>query len=140
MATRGSLHADFRVLIVDNDSDTLELDELLFRSEGADVRVARDGRTALECAGDWLPSVLVTELYLPDMTSFVLVGAMRSRSPPGSLLKVVAATSRTRQRDRMLASEAGFDAFFAKPVDLEALLRAVMGTPLRTRRMGGSSD
>jgi DNA-binding response OmpR family regulator len=135
MATYASSHADVRVLVVDDNSDTLDLDEMLFRSRGADVRVARDGHTALGLTDAWLPSILVTELYLPDMSSFALIVTLRSRIPPGSVLKVIIATSRARLQDRLRASEAGFDAFFPKPVDLDALLRAA-GMPLSPFRVG----
>jgi CheY-like chemotaxis protein len=116
---------DLRILVVDDDADTLELDELLFRSAGADVRVARSGVSALCFSEEWPPAALVTELYLPDMTAFRLAAAMRSTREESPPLRVIAVTSRATLRDRVRASEAGFDVFLAKPVDLDRLLRAV---------------
>jgi CheY-like chemotaxis protein len=126
MGTQGSFAGDLRVLVVDDDADTLELNELLFRSGGAEVRVARSGATALRLASGWPPTTLVTELYLQDMTSFRLAAAMRSMRAGMPPLRVIAVTSRARLQDRVRASEAGFDVFLAKPVDLDRLLRAVI--------------
>jgi CheY-like chemotaxis protein len=129
MATHACSAGDLRVLVVDEDCDTLELDELLFRSGGADVRVARNGAAALRLASGWPPTALVTELYLNDMTAFRLAAAMRAMRTEQPPLRVIAVTSRARVQDRVRASEAGFDVFLAKPVDLDRLLRAVIVVP-----------
>ena len=118
---------DLRVLIVDDDTDTLELDEFLFRSAGVDVRVARSGEAALSLSADWPPAALVTELYLPDMTAFRLAVGMRAKRREKMPLRVIAVTSRATLQDRVRVSEAGFDVFLAKPVDVDLLLRAVVG-------------
>lgn len=128
MATQAHSSGDLRVLVVDDDTDTLELDELLFRRGGADVRVARSGAAALRLSSAWPPTALVTELYLHDMTSFRLADAMRSMRAGLPPLRVIAVTSRAQVHDRVRASEAGFDVFLAKPVDLDRLLRAVILT------------
>lgn len=126
MATQACSSGDLRVLVVDDDADTLELDELFFRSIGADVRVARSGATALRLSSGWPPTALVSELYLTDMTSFRLAAALRSMRAGIPPLRVIAVTSRARVEDRVRASEADFDVFLAKPVDLDRLLRAVI--------------
>jgi CheY-like chemotaxis protein len=133
MATPARFAEDLRVLVVDDDTDTLELEELLFRSSGADVRVARSGRAALQLSTGWPPTALVTELYLQDMTSFRLAEGLRSMRAGRPPLRVIAVTSRGTLQDRMRAAEAGFDVFLAKPVDLDGLLRVVVGIHPRPR-------
>jgi CheY-like chemotaxis protein len=124
MAAHVQSHDSLRILIVD-DAAAPAVDDHPLRGSGTDVRIATTGAAALDWARAWPPDVLVTELYLLDMTGFQLVAALRANMPEKKALRVVAVTSRSRLQDRLRASEAGFDAFLRKPVSPDVLRRAV---------------
>jgi len=96
---------------------------------GADVRVARGGREALEIFATFLPRVVLLDIGMPDMNGYEVARAIRSRFPdrPSTL---VALTGWGQEDDRRRAREAGFNHHLVKPADidkLEALLQSAAG-------------
>jgi CheY-like chemotaxis protein len=117
---------DTRILVVDDDSEFLELAAMILRREGADVRAVSSAARAHELVSSWLPNVLLTDLAMPDEDGFMLAGAMRTiftqRRAPVSMIAVTAyGTPESRAR----AVLAGFDHYVTKPVDPHALAEAV---------------
>jgi CheY-like chemotaxis protein len=66
----------------------------------------------------------VLDIGLPDMDGFELAHALRSRAG-GRALRLIALTGYGREQDMAAARAAGFDAFFAKPVEVEVLIGAL---------------
>jgi two-component system CheB/CheR fusion protein len=109
-----------RVLIVDDDPDSLEPLAFLVRSWGHDVAIARDGPTAIEISHRFRPDRALVDIGLPGMTGYELAHQLRKESRHRDLL-LIAITGHGRAQDRMAAYTAGFDAHFIKPGDLQEL-------------------
>jgi CheY-like chemotaxis protein len=106
----------WRVLIVDDDYDSVRMVSKILTFHGAEVHVAHNGEECLEMLGVVNPSLIVTDLAMPDMDGWQTLIAVRSRSQTAHI-PVVAITS----YDSVLVAEkvmdAGFDAYFAKPLN-----------------------
>jgi CheY-like chemotaxis protein len=118
-----------RVLIVDDDSDTLDsLSRLLSRC-GHEPRTARDGPEALALVAGFRPDVAVLDLGLPGMDGYEL--ARRLRALPGlDGMGLVALTGFGGAGYCWLSGRAGFAFHLAKPADpgaIEAALDALAG-------------
>jgi two-component system CheB/CheR fusion protein len=113
-------HFRRRVLIVDDNPDTLEPLSFLVRSWGHDVAIARDGASALELSQRFRPDRALVDIGLPGMTGYQLAKRLRAQSQHRDLL-LIAITGHGRAEDRMDAYAAGFDAHFIKPADLQEL-------------------
>ena len=114
-----------RILIVDDDVDAADALASLLQSVGyGDARVAYTGATALALAVEFVPTVVLVELELPDMNGYE-VARQLSRHPQLQSLRLVALTAqqcasrpRTRARgwDRALSDQArrlgGLDELF----------------------------
>jgi DNA-binding NtrC family response regulator len=77
-----------RVLVVDDDADQREFLESLLTSWGHTVNTASDGTAALEAAPAFNPAVMITDIQMPKMDGFELMGRLRSdhQLPPTIVL------------------------------------------------------
>ena len=113
-----------RVLIVDDDRETTDTLADAFTDYGCDVRVACDGRSAIEQAEAFQPRLVVLDIGLPDCDGFDVVQQMRAH-PDLCRSWLVALTGFHDPRTRRLANSAGFNDYLVKPIDvisLEAML------------------
>lgn len=114
-----------RVLVVDDNVDSATMLGHLLRLAGHEVTVAHDGPEALEQARAHAPDVIVCDIGLPGgMSGYEVAAAVRA-DPALSATRLVALTGYGRPEDRQRALEAGFDAHLTKPVELDALHRAL---------------
>lgn len=113
-----------RVLIVDDNPDAAELLAELVALAGYRVDVAHDPPTALTMAQRARPDVAVLDIGLPVMDGYELgeqLRAMFAPAPPA----LVALTGYDRAHDRDRSARAGFSRHLVKPVDADAVLRAL---------------
>ncbi len=111
-----------RVLVVDDNPDAAESLSMLLRLEGHDVRVAEDGRSALELASAFEPSVALLDIGLPGMSGYDVARALRN-DPKTARCKLIALTGWGQDADRRRSAEAGLDHHLVKPLELDALKR-----------------
>jgi CheY-like chemotaxis protein len=117
-----------RVLLVDDDEDTLGLLALLLESRGAEVASATSARAALETLGVFRPDVIVSDIGMPVEDGFALLKMVRALgSQKGGLTPVVALTAYATDRDRDRVLSAGFQLHISKPVDPTMLITAIAG-------------
>ncbi|MBI3946035.1 MAG: response regulator [Armatimonadetes bacterium] len=115
-----------RILLVDDNADMAGMLAGLLELEGHAVRVALSGPAALELAAASPPDVVLLDIGLPGMDGYEV--ARRLRALDGvAHARLVALTGYGKEQDRLRSREAGFDAHLTKPVDLDALRRAVAG-------------
>ena len=112
-------HRDRRtVLLVDDDEAARDrlIRELCVR--GWNVIVATDVRTAVERAGDEQPFAIISELVLPDARGYNFARTLKTMVEHDV---VVIGVTKVDARQFDDALKAGFDATFAKPVDIDML-------------------
>jgi CheY-like chemotaxis protein len=110
-----------RVLIVDADVHAADaLASLLQSTAYGDARVAYTGATALALAVEFLPTVLLVDLELPDMSGYKVARHL-SQHPRLRNLRLIALTANSEHPGRELAREAGIERYLIKPVGSEDL-------------------
>jgi PAS domain S-box-containing protein len=118
--------AGARVLIVDDNVDTAKSTGRLLQLDGHDVRVAHDGREALEMAHAFHPRYVLLDIGLPVMDGYEV--ARQLRGDPQLRNAVIIAVSGYSVDDYRPPHEAGFDHHLVKPVDYDTL-RAILNQP-----------
>lgn len=113
-----------RVLVVDDDRDTVDSLAMLLRCWGHEVHVAQDGVGALAQATAFHPQLMLVDLAMPGMHGLELAKRLRSL-PELSKTPLVAVTGLGDQRHRQQAIDAGFDDFLTKPYGLSELLQVL---------------
>jgi PAS domain S-box-containing protein len=118
--------APLRILVAeDSEFNARHLERLLTRS-GHDVRVAADGREALNLADETAYDLLLLDLHIPELDGFQVVQAIRERErETGGHLPVIALTARARKEDREHCLAAGMDDYLAKPVRAAELFATI---------------
>jgi CheY-like chemotaxis protein len=113
-----------RVLIVDDQEDIAELTALALGMHGHEVKVAYDGQTALSLALEFRPHVALLDIGLPVMDGLALAALMRA-TPELKDCRLIAVSGYCTGHDRARSRSAGFEAHLAKPLGIDALLRAI---------------
>jgi CheY-like chemotaxis protein len=114
------------VLVVDDNRDAADITHALVEAWGHAVRVAYDGRSALEIAAEFRPDVVLLDIGLPGMDGYEVAARLRSEAGCATTV-LVAFTGYGQEEDRRRVRNAGFDEHLVKPVDpatLEALLQS----------------
>jgi len=70
-----------RVMVVDDDADTLTLLREVVTKEGYQVETAEDAETALQRLGEWQPDLVITDIHMPGMDGLALLAAVREKAP-----------------------------------------------------------
>jgi CheY-like chemotaxis protein len=110
-----------RILIVDDDVHAADALASLLQSTGyGDARVAYTGAAALTLAVEFLPTVLLVDLDLPDMSGYDVARHL-SQHPELQDLRLIALTASSEHPGRELAREAGIERYLIKPVGSAAL-------------------
>jgi CheY-like chemotaxis protein len=113
-----------RVLVVDDNQDALVMLLEALKDAGIDAVGAETAKQAKDVAIRTQPDVAVLDIGLPDDNGFDLARALRAL-PGGHWIRLIALTGYGHEQDKAAARTAGFDAFFAKPVDVSTLLVAM---------------
>ena len=111
--------------IVADDSVALRKSATRFLERiGYQVITAQNGREAMNLMDSCYPSILVTDLEMPQMDGFELTRSVRGHRTVGQL-PVVMVTSRNTEEIEREAFEAGVNCFLPKPFNAEMLAEAV---------------
>lgn len=102
------------VLIAEDEPNIVESLRFLLERAGFEIRVASDGRQALETALELQPAVLVLDLMLPELDGYEVLRRLRAE-PNGKDLPVLMLTAKGQRIDRETALECGADLFMTKP-------------------------
>ena len=111
-----------RVLVVDDNVDTVTTLAMLVKESGHDVRTAYDGSTVLEAALDYRPNVVLLDIGLPGLNGFEVAKQLRQQ-PALRNAVLVAMTGYGGESDLQLSFEAGFDHHLVKPGDFAKVLQ-----------------
>jgi two-component system alkaline phosphatase synthesis response regulator PhoP len=126
-----------RILIIEDDSDIIELLEYNLTREGYRVEAARSGEDGLQRAQSSPPDLIILDLMLPGTNGLEVCRALKKETRTDRI-PVVMLTAKSDEADIVAGLELGADDYITKPFSprvLLARLRAVM-----RRREAGSPD
>ena len=113
-----------RVLIVDDNRDAADSLAMLLQFEGRRTLCAYSGEAALQEVAAFDPQLVLLDIGLPGLDGYEVARRLKAASPK---LRVIALSGYGQSEDRQRSAAAGFDAHLVKPVDLDALKRALAG-------------
>ena len=115
-----------RVVVIDDEAETLEmLTAILWRS-GAEVRGATSAAEALGVLTQWRPDVLVSDIGMPGEDGYEMIRQLRALPEErGGHVPAVALTAYARTEDRVRALSSGYQIHVPKPVEPSELITVV---------------
>jgi DNA-binding response OmpR family regulator len=102
-----------RILVVDDEPDTLGLIELTLQTAGYNVRTAANGDQALTLILNDTFDLILLDIMMPGMTGFDLVQTLQDRG--ADIPPIVYLTAKSRDEDREMGETLGAAAFLTKP-------------------------
>ena len=139
VATRGQPYEagrpkTLRVLIADDDRDSMITLAMLLREEGHQVRMVISGKQALQVAWEFDPDVALLDIQLPQLSGWEVARQIRGRRGRDRPLIIGISGEYKSGPDKILSEIVGFDHYLLKPYDPNALLALI--APLRLPQPG----
>lgn len=116
-----------RVLVVDDESDFIQLLKYNLEHQGFDILAAANGVEALNTARRELPDVVLLDLMLPDLDGFSICEILRSQ-PSTSKIPIIVVSALDGEYVRGRSLQAGVACCFKKPVDMKLLGDSIRST------------
>lgn len=113
-----------RIVVADDDPDTVRTLRLLLEDEGHDVKTATDGPAALYAVRDFGADVLLLDISMPGMNGFEVAQKLRERYGSAKPT-LIAITGRDSATDKSFARSTGFDHHLAKPYEPQQLIALI---------------
>lgn len=112
-----------RILVVDDESDTVELIRFTLETAGHEVKHALDGAAAIEMISNDNFDVVLLDIMMPDLSGFDVLQQLRAKkieTPP-----VIFLTARKHAEDRDTGRDLGAAYYLTKPAKRGELLDAI---------------
>jgi CheY-like chemotaxis protein len=109
-----------KLLLIDDSEIALDVQTALLSEAGFEVRAVSSLRKFLNALLDWKPDVIITDLYMPEMSGAELCQWVRSQVTT-SRIPIILCSSAPDQELAKIARTAGADGYLSKDAGLEAL-------------------
>jgi two-component system, OmpR family, response regulator RegX3 len=119
-----------RILVVEDEESLAESVRYNLEREGYGVRVAGDGRRALERFRSDEPSLVILDLMLPEISGLDLCRTIRAESD----VPIIMVTAKDSEADRVAGLELGADDYVTKPFSMRELISRVRANLRRARQ------
>jgi two-component system cell cycle response regulator DivK len=107
------------ILVVEDNARNRKLLRAILRFRGFEVIECEDGAPSLELAKKHKPALVLMDIELPTMDGITALGRLRA-DPQTRGIPVVAVTASVTLGEREKVTRAGFNAYVAKPIDVDA--------------------
>ena len=113
---------DWNVLVVEDEADSMELVQGLLSHYGIHCVGAMSGEEALQMLQKMTPTLIILDLALPGVDGWGVLQAVRSHRQLSNVPCVAITAFHTPELAEQ-AIKAGFNAYFAKPIDSTSFVR-----------------
>ena len=112
------------ILIVEDNEKNMKLVRDILNAKGYETMEAGTAEEGIEMAARRVPDLVLMDIQLPGMNGIDALKVLRADAATAAI-PAIAVTASVMQQDRNLITEAGFDGYLAKPINLREFLDAV---------------
>jgi two-component system cell cycle response regulator DivK len=112
------------ILIVEDNEKNLKLVRDVLQVKGFSTLEAGTAEDGIRLARENKPDLILMDIHLPGMNGIDALRVLRGEAATAAI-PVIAVTASVMQQDRKQITEAGFDAYVGKPINLKEFLDAV---------------
>lgn len=113
-----------KILLVDDESDILELLKYNLVKEGYDVKTASDGIKGVDVAKNFLPDLIILDIMMPKQDGVETCRQIRE-IPELSNAFIIFLTARSEEYSEVAAFDMGADDYITKPIKPRALVSRI---------------
>ena len=114
-----------KVLVVDDDPDSLDITNVVLTTAGAETRTCASAAAARDILSGWTPDVLISDIEMPDEDGYTFLRKVRAGATLRAKTPAIALTAYGRSEDRIRTLAAGFNFHLSKPVDPAELSQVI---------------
>jgi pilus assembly protein CpaE len=117
-----------KILIIDDDLDTLRLVGLMLQRQGYQISAATNGQQGLEKAFDEDPDLILLDVMMPDMDGYEVTRRLR-QNPSTLETPILMFTAKTQLDDKVTGFEVGANDYLTKPThpsELQARVKTLL--------------
>lgn len=117
-----------KILIIDDDVDTLRLVGLMLQRQGYEISAASNGTQGLAKALEDRPDLILLDVMMPDMDGYEVARRLR-KNPATVTVPILMFTAKTQLDDKVAGFEVGADDYLTKPThptELQAHVKALL--------------
>jgi two-component system cell cycle response regulator len=119
--------SSWKILIVEDEPDNMEVLSEMLTFYGAAVRGAEDGVQGLKLLDDYTPDLILLDLSMPQMDGWEMLRQIKANPKVGSI-PVVALTAHAMIGDKERVLDAGFNGYVSKPISVATFLHDLRQT------------
>ena len=117
-----------KILIIDDDLDTLRLVGLMLQRQGYQISAATNGQQGLEKAFEDDPDLILLDVMMPDMDGYEVTRRLR-QNPSTLQTPILMFTAKTQLDDKVVGFEVGANDYLTKPThpsELQARVKTLL--------------
>lgn len=130
--------AEEKILIVDDDIDTLQLVGTMLERQGFKIVAANNGQQALLKTQEESPDLIICDVMMPGMDGYEVTRQIRAM-PEIGFIPIILFTAKSQVDDKVEGMEAGADDFLTKPTKPSELIARVKSILDRPKVAGAES-
>lgn len=111
-----------RIVIADDDRDTVTTLKAILADEGHQVHSVLRGDEVLELCRLFRPDVVIADVDMPGMSGYAVARELRARHGELAPLLIAVSGKWTKPSDRVVGETVGFDHYLLKPADPAELI------------------
>ncbi len=130
-----------KILIIDDDLDTLRLVGLMLQRQGYQISAATNGQQGLDKAFDEDPDLILLDIMMPDMDGYEVTRRLR-RNPSTMETPILMFTAKTQLDDKVIGFEVGANDYLTKPThpsELQAHVKTLLSRSSEKKGTAASS-
>ena len=113
-----------RILIIDDETEMVEMETVRLKASGYEVTAACDGPSGLDKVKFWQPDLILLDIMLPKMDGYQVCAALK-KDPQTHNIPIILVSATDQKYDSNLGKKAGADAYFTKPFESVTLLAKI---------------
>ncbi|HKY55531.1 MAG TPA: response regulator [Anaerolineales bacterium] len=117
-----------KILIIDDDLDTLRLVGLMLQRQGYQISAATNGQQGLDKAFEEDPDLILLDVMMPDIDGYEVTRRLR-QNPSTIETPILMFTAKTQLDDKVIGFEVGANDYLTKPThptELQARVKALL--------------
>lgn len=123
-----------KILIIDDDLDTLRLVGLMLQRQGYQITAATSGQQGLDKAFEDIPNLILLDIMMPDMDGYEVARRLRDNQKTVDV-PILMFTAKTQLDDKVAGFEVGADDYLTKPThpsELQSHVKALLARSGKT--------
>lgn len=124
-----------KILIIDDDLDTLRLVGLMLQKQGYQIAAANNGQQGLYKVDEDKPDLILLDVMMPDMDGYEVARRLR-QNPETAQIPILMFTAKSQLDDKVTGFESGADDYLTKPThptELHAHVKALLTRSAKTQ-------